>query len=97
MTAQVAADLRAAAELLRAEGWCQGSYGQAGGPRCMDGAILSVTAYPGPYDRALSVMRPVLDITATTPLAIWNDTPGRTLDEVLDALERAAQAAEESE
>lgn len=112
MTAQVAADLRAAAEVLKRDGWTQGAYHSDDGCHCALGAIARVISArsdrPNP-DRwkpwADSSVRLRLDALALANhlgdpvfprLAVtdWNDAPGRTADEVIAALEAAADAAE---
>ena len=114
MTARVAADLRAAAEVLRRDGWTQEEYHRPCG-HCAQGAIAVATGFHvslSPYsDDALDfdiVWRGVPEERATEarnalaakvgihPWQIpnWNDDEGRTADEVIAALEAAADAAE---
>ena len=95
MTAQVAADLRAAAEVLRRDGWTQGDYEKADGCKCLSGALRSVcggidSTEPERYLPAWGYLRALIGREAIT----WNDAPGRTADEVIAALEAAADAAE---
>jgi len=107
VTAQVAADLRAAAEVLRRDGWIQGTYGVIGGPSCAAGAVMQTVADSGRWI-GMSIeerqrYRVVMDRLSLTVIgqktrddlvALWNDAPGRTADEVIAALEAAADAAE---
>ena len=62
-----------AAQRLREVGWRQGAIGPEDGPHCMLGACRWVTRY---------------HVAAAGEAAIaWNDTPGRTAEEVIAALE----------
>ena len=94
MTAQVAADLRAAADVLRRDGWTQELFiNQVSGCPCVAGALLDVAGYR--WHNAIERLGAHLGI-GTSPLAVyrWNDTTGRTADEVIAALEAAADAAD---
>ena len=102
MSAQVAADLRAAAEVLERGGWTQGRYYRPEtGCRCAIGAIVAVlgghdTEFTIP-DEAQPRWRAVegaLEAHLNHFIDIWNDEPGRTADEVIAALRAAADAAE---
>ena len=80
--------LLAAADLLQAEGWVQGSMRRYGG-RCVVGAIsdagcprATAQQLNRAYNRALAL--------AGTNLPFWNDAPGRTKEEVINLLRRAA-------
>lgn len=95
MSAQVAADLRAAADVLERDGWTQGEYEQPDGCKCISGALRSVcggidTTDTDRYLSAWYALRPVIGRGAIN----WNDEPGRTADEVIAALRTAADAAE---
>jgi hypothetical protein len=96
VSAQVAADLRAAAEVLRRDGWTQGGA-DPNGRRCVVEAIL---AEGRDWRRALDAFRKQIDSNSGLRyprgkgIAAWNDAPGRTADEVIAALEAAADAAE---
>jgi hypothetical protein len=103
MTAQTAADLRAAADVLRRDGWTQGAY-HCEGSHCAVGAIEMSTGVwvKGQYrnyaePRVTEAWRALMKhLGHDEPNAIFafNDAPGRTADEVIAALEAAAQAAE---
>ena len=99
MTAQVAADLRAAADVLRRDGWTQGAYLNSDtGCRCLVGALDYVYGRRGVGwmgDSSESEAYDALEavIGDQSPIA-WNDRRGRTADEVIAALEAAADAAE---
>lgn len=90
MSAQVAADLRAAAEVLRCDGWTQGELTDANGCHCVLGAFYKAgcLAMPGAADQVFR------DHIGVGSLAAWNDREGRTAEEVIAALEAAADAAE---
>jgi hypothetical protein len=107
VSAQVAADLRAAADVLRRDGWTQGDY-VADGCHCLVGAIVAALGGKDgegsiPIDnqpRALAARRTLAqhfgDMSTDwwADLIDWNDDPDRTADEVIAALEAAADAAE---
>lgn len=67
---------------------------------CAWGAVRSAangSPYGWEHDTATPVDRSILALTGVIPIPSvpdWNDAPGRTVEEVLDAFERAAQAAE---
>lgn len=76
------------ASYIEAHGWCQGSY-EKNGAVCIVGAICRVVPDNSGYQlRADSVDRleTHLDSCATD----YNDAPGRTKEEVLAALRKAA-------
>lgn len=103
MSAQVAADLRAAADVLRRDGWTQGGYKRCG-CYCLVGATVSTItdgAFAHPLAlqgddewRRYSEMWDVLQRALGDPPATWNDAVGRTADEVIAALLAAADVAE---
>ena len=108
MNAQVAADLRAAAEILRREGWTQGKNIDDEGCRCILGALACVATGGktsqdnwelGPNRERFAELRAAVHdvlIYDMPPGGVvgWNDAPGRTAREVIAALEAAADAAE---
>lgn len=82
-----------AAEILRERGFCQGPW-RVGGPLCTAGAV-------GQAAEELGIVRPEMEArllrlagalggSAFPDVHSWNDAPGRTADEVVEALERAA-------
>jgi hypothetical protein len=98
MTAKTAADLRAAADVLRRDGWTQGKFHDAEtGCHCAAGALEVATAadISGRWLDSVRALSAQLRITPG-PISVyrWNDDPGRTADEVLAALEAAAEAEE---
>jgi hypothetical protein len=88
VTAQVAADLRAAADVLRRDGWMQGDVINQAGHSCALGALAVVSE-----DREHAAYRAFRDYLGG-PIGSWNDKPGRTADEVIAALEAAAAEAD---
>lgn len=105
MSAQTAADLRAAAKLLVEKGWTQGYYAHdaAGNDTeantkdavcfCALGALARVRGVSFPSDvdpMALALCR----VIGTRDVDSWNDAPGRTAEEVIAALLAAADAEE---
>lgn len=89
-----------AAELLLADGWCQGQAYEAvpGAPsrRCAAAAIgAAVTRRVADVDTRRRLDGACLDrmhrvVTGGAVVAWWNDKPGRTLDEVVLGLYTAA-------
>ena len=88
--------LRKAAEYLETYGWCQGYYRRDGGERCLMGAVAEVlhassngnnAAACRRYEEMKSALRP--SINQREPVN-WNDTPGRTAEEVIAKLREVA-------
>jgi hypothetical protein len=102
MTGQVAQDLRAAAEVLRRDGWTQG-FMHCDGKHCALGAV-EVVVDPDTNDdegwddeqnrRFADAAKLLRRVTGESQIVDWNDDPGRTAEEVIAALEAAADAAE---
>lgn len=105
MSAQVAADLRAAADVLERDGWTQRTWKDSDGRRCAAQALCTVVelhtvkasgefdvlSFDRDYGRALDALSQQVGMHAVTD---WNDAPGRTAAEVIAALRAAADAAE---
>lgn len=93
MTTQVTADLRAAAEVLRRHGWTQGTfYDPSTHRRCAVGAIRFATRrVRSRTDEALTAVENVIGGEGVIE---YNDAPDRSADEVIAALETAADRAE---
>lgn len=80
-------------------GWRQGDLGTAYGPACMVGAVffecvpLTAAWQVEQYRTALEAVRTVLGLTLGEgpDLLDWNDKPGRTIREVLEALQLASK------
>lgn len=102
MSVKVAADLRAAADVIERDGWTQGRYHSADGCHCALGAIVVATtgraldpdvddeAWTDRYRTAVAVLD--RHIGRHTPS--FNDDPSTTADEVTAALRSAAAAVE---
>lgn len=84
-----------AADILRRCGWIQGSYrmlnpeSPSGYSYCMIGACRVATGYTAEQyndGAGLADLAAVVAVGCANP-ASWNDTPGRTVDEVIAALE----------
>lgn len=79
------AALLAAADLIEEYGHARSSFGCLGEPMCCLGAISAATG--GPWlGRDFLLLHLGVD-----SIANWNDAPGRTKDEVVDALRAAAR------
>lgn len=90
-------------ELLRITGWTQGAYArdkrglavpeqsESAVSFCVRGAILR--CYPGldSVDITDKVEQHVKNISGVGNIVRWNDTPGRTKAEVIDALEAVGE------
>jgi hypothetical protein len=89
----VAKILYDAADLIDANGWCQGEYRSEGGCYCITGALVEVIglgSFSEWSEAALAVEREIDE----PHLPAWNDTEGRTVDQVTTALRNAARTAE---
>ena len=92
-------DLLRAAELLEANGWQQGSFGEAGAPQCMSGALNSASHesardWPEVTSRfgvAIQELQRHIEAHAIE----WNDVLGRTAQQVISALRATAKNLEE--
>lgn len=79
--------LYAAADYIRTHGWLRGEAGDHGGPRCISGAIWSVTRDDVPW-----LLPTLLSVTGDNP-ARFNDKHCKTADDAIAALEIAADIA----
>lgn len=75
-----------AAEIVR-ERWNSSGYGLPGGPRCALGAI-DEAAGGHLFSDSPAIYR--LQNHIDTSIAVWNDTPGRTAEEVASVMESVA-------
>lgn len=96
MSAQVAADLRAAAAIIRRGGLCKGEY-ESGEARCAEGALgTAISGFAGRWSWRLSqaafATEAVVGVARGT-LPSWNDAPERTAADVTCAMEAAATRA----
>jgi hypothetical protein len=90
--------IKRAIELLKRDGWRQGADGPRVsaecGARCMRGALLAASEGTGPYLVAVDRVRDVLSQRyhgAHTAPTTFNDSRGRTVEQVIDVLEEAAK------
>lgn len=93
----VARDLRAAANYLRVYGWIQDDYGNADGAKCIVGALIETASDMGiAAIRALGCATDFHEyyVNLIPSISHWNDTPGRTVEEVLERLEATATLLE---
>lgn len=86
--------LLAAADHLERHGWQQWLSGSAGQPCCLVGAIkVACRGVEADYIAARNRLYEHLGTSSGVPLLVdWNDTFGRTADEVIAALRAAAGA-----
>jgi len=91
--AQTVQDLRNAVEYLLEHPWIQGWNFDDRGGCCAYGAILVATGDPIKDDRAASAARAFYRVIGRD-VALFNDTPERTKDEVIAALVTVADTIE---
>lgn len=88
-----------AAEVIRERGWCQMDYKNDQGNVCTLGA-LSVAVGKDPVCTvdylqiadSIGAMKVHLQLGFGEAIAHWNDKPGRTVEQVINALEETAFA-----
>jgi hypothetical protein len=78
-------------------GWKQGGYGRDGGPRCLVGAMASVSGLKAPSKTrarpvAMRKAQRILEETVGTCASWFNDDDERTFEEVINALDDAIVA-----
>ena len=85
--------LRQARNEIMERGWSQGDYIASDGSVCAMGAIDIQWDHKNGavLDRASTAFREATGIDCFIP--IWNDTPGRTIHEVLDMFDKAEKLA----
>jgi hypothetical protein len=79
-----------AADLIDANGWCQGVNRSAEGYYCALGAIGKASMFGEVLPPVEALRREI----RSTGVAEWNDEPGRTKDQATTALRNAARTAE---
>jgi hypothetical protein len=85
-----------AIELLETNGWCQGEYKSEDGKLCMLGALFAARGdFSETWSAIYNDLGFCLDSNSSPGISFWNDTPGRTAAEVIDALKRASQLAKD--
>lgn len=95
--------LLGAAQVLETRGWCQKQYVDKRGCCCMSGAMQFAMGFdPRTDDMWRSDMSRIWleaiaavesQMGAMDTVIRWNDQQGRTVEEVLSVLEKAAEAA----
>ncbi len=91
--------LREAAETLELVGWCQGILTNDRGQYCAAGAIRRAVNEGNYQNEGAAVTACVsavetLEAEVGQTIVDWNDTPGRTSDEVIAAMRYAAERVE---
>lgn len=85
--------LRQAAGIIRERGWCQGKLFD--GIKCCVAGAMGQVSPVGDVEEHWKA-RKILTDQIGPSWGEWNDVPSRTVDEVLEMLERAAKMAEAS-
>lgn len=88
-----------AASIIERDGWCQNSMTSPSGQVCLEGALLRAYGVKFDHHTGASQMPPnaVFDVLMTIKNRLggtrpfdWNDTPGRTKEEVVTKLRAVA-------
>lgn len=80
-------------------GWCQGDelaiHGPPDGPCCAATAmnVAGGCDHWRQIDDAIELLKDAVGVNRRVGIATWNDAPGRTVEEVLAAYDRAIEAA----
>jgi hypothetical protein len=84
--------LLSAAQILRERGHCKRTFVDEQGRCCAVGALGEVVGVSKEeIDKALKHLRSTLGVPN---VAVWNDEEARTADEVIKALEKAAEVSQ---
>lgn len=90
--------LRAAADIIEERGWTQGIAALGSGPTCagiaLDQAWSTLTGEEEWWGRNQTLHRAVCARIGTDSMIVWNDVPGRTVEEVLAMLRSVADELE---
>lgn len=89
--------LRAAVHVIDTGGWTQGTYFDDDGQRCVIGAMMNVSRWAGNplFWRSVTALATCLNVPtefdeyiddAQSFVIRWNDRPGRTVEQVKEAL-----------
>ncbi len=96
--------LQAARNKLIESGWQQGHFGAGDGPFCAVGALRRIMLPGGVYAATYGykespywLLCRAIGLPNDMALSAWNDTPGRTFSEVIDAYDYAIELAKEEE
>src|ERR1700734_325160 len=87
--------LARAAEVIKRDGWCQGTYHNEKGNHCAIGAMLQAMkelggAFTTPVNRVRARIH-FCSVNSIVCVPVWNDKLERTKEEVIAALEVAAR------
>ena len=74
-------------ELLKKNGWRQYSAGLPNGPNCIVGIVTYAFGFNMTEVKRDFFVR-IIEILSVKSIADWNDTPGRTMEEVVTVLEK---------
>ena len=85
--------IREARNVLMQDGWCQGQSENDRGEKCMSGALAKVFLRDHVSRAATTAATDCVRAATIPQFPLWNDTPGRTIHEVLDAFDRAEKLA----
>ena len=83
--------LNEAADYIEAHGWCQHAL-KFRGRVCLLGALQQADCYPGTGPVTAEALWRLSQVTGAISLSAWNDAKGRTREQVVEALRRAAHA-----
>jgi hypothetical protein len=79
------------ADWIETHGWRQDGLVGPNGGVCAVKAMCHASKPWTDFAYALETLKSHLDLPANVDVAIWNDTPGRTKYEVIDAMRGAAK------
>jgi hypothetical protein len=82
------------ADYIERHGWCQNVYQNGLGNVCIMGALSRIVHRPVqlPEGRIMEILPRLTKYLGVTRVDSWNDAPGRTKEQVVDALRGAARA-----
>lgn len=91
-------DAQAVKQVLQEHGWCQGGYRDSHGRVCLLGAIFYMAVIEqideAEHDALVDAIRAKLRDRMEfmlpgmiVPISLWNDKPGRTVEEVYELLD----------
>ena len=86
--------IRNAIKEIEKNGWCQGEYRDEQGRVCLVESVRRSTRHLlslEAMDLDNKVFTKIADHTKVAPCSVWNDTPGRTKEEVLSMLRGLAR------
>lgn len=84
--------LRDAGMLIKKYGWIQGSWGNHVKGYCMLGSIAKVTDFDIESESYDAVLLALAGVVKSSSLILYNDTTGRTKEEVIEVMLKAANS-----